>query len=81
MTHPLKQIWDDVLKTSYSNKTSRSRIGTNLKSALFSMTILALAMTTGQVSWAKSSAHPDKVLNLAFEAPDDGFDTVSYTHL
>ena len=40
------------------------------------MTILALAMTTGQASWAKSSAHPDKVLNLAFEAPDDGFDMV-----
>ena len=40
------------------------------------MTILALAMTTGQASWAKSSVHPDKVLNLAFEAPDDGFDMV-----
>ncbi|MGE8648722.1 MAG: heme-binding protein, partial [Acinetobacter sp.] len=40
------------------------------------MTILALAMSSGQTAWAKSSAHPDKVLNLAFEAPDDGFDMV-----
>src|SRR5690606_34708174 len=40
------------------------------------MTILALAMSSGQTAWAKSSAHPDKILNLAFEAPDDGFDMV-----
>src|SRR5690606_17681370 len=40
------------------------------------MTILALAITAGQTTWAKSSADPNKVLNLAFEAPEDGFDMV-----
>src|SRR5690606_1585540 len=38
------------------------------------MTILALAITAGQTTWAKTSADPNKVLNLAFEAQDDGFD-------
>ena len=47
-----------------------------MKSAILRMTVLALAVTSGGMALAKSSAHPDKVLNLAFEAPDDGFDMV-----
>ncbi|MFV5509035.1 ABC transporter substrate-binding protein [Acinetobacter sp. 197] len=40
------------------------------------MTVLALAVVSGEITLAKSPAQPDKVLNLAFEAPDDGFDMV-----
>ncbi|RKG38151.1 ABC transporter substrate-binding protein [Acinetobacter rongchengensis] len=37
---------------------------------------MACAMSCGGVAIAKSPAQPNKVLNLAFEAPDDGFDMV-----
>lgn len=38
--------------------------------------LMACAMSCGGVAIAKSPAQPNKVLNLAFEAPDDGFDMV-----
>ena len=48
----------------------------NLKSVILRMTVLALAMVSAEGVSAKSPAQPDKVLNIAFEAPDDGFDMV-----
>ncbi len=33
-------------------------------------------MGFGFLAYAKSPADPNKVLNIAYEAPDDGFDTV-----
>lgn len=38
--------------------------------------LMACAMSCGGMAIAKSPAQPNKVLNLAFEAPDDGFDMV-----
>ncbi|WP_180085845.1 ABC transporter substrate-binding protein [Acinetobacter sp. YH12103] len=40
------------------------------------MTVLALTIGSGEAVLAKSPAQSDKVLNIAFEAPDDGFDMV-----
>src|SRR5690606_39528664 len=47
-----------------------------LKSAMLKMTVLALTIGSGEAVLAKSPAQSDKVLNIAFEAPDDGFDMV-----
>lgn len=51
-----------------------------LKSAMLRMTVLALTLGTGEAVLAKSPAHPDKISNIAFEAPDDGFDRVKTYH-
>ena len=47
-----------------------------MKSEVFKAACLALVISVPQMTWAKSSANPNKVLNIAFEAPDDGFDMV-----
>jgi oligopeptide transport system substrate-binding protein len=47
-----------------------------LKSALLKLTVLACAMTSGYTAYAQSPAQANKVLHVAFEAPDDGFDMV-----
>lgn len=43
---------------------------------MLKMTVLALTIGSGEAVLAKSPAQSDKVLNIAFEAPDDGFDMV-----
>ncbi len=51
-------------------------IGMNLNSKKLKLAALSLAMGFGFSAYAKSPADPNKVLNIAYEAPDDGFDTV-----
>ena len=51
-------------------------IGMNLNSKKLKLAALSLAMGFGFPAYAKSPADPNKVLNIAYEAPDDGFDTV-----
>ena len=48
----------------------------NLNSKKLKLAALSLAMGFGFSAYAKSPADPNKVLNIAYEAPDDGFDTV-----
>ena len=47
-----------------------------MKSTLLKLSVLALAMTMGNSVQANQSMQPNKVLQVAFEAPDDGFDMV-----
>ena len=47
-----------------------------MKSTLLQLSAIALAMTLGNTVQASTSAQADKVLHVAFEAPDDGFDMV-----
>lgn len=42
----------------------------------FKIAILALLISTGMIGEVNASAQSNKVLNVAFEAPDDGFDMV-----
>ena len=48
----------------------------NLESKFLQVVLLACAISGGELAVAKTPAQPNKVLNLAFEAPDDGFDMV-----
>ena len=48
----------------------------NLESKLLQFALLVGAMGCGEMAIAKTPAQPNKILNLAFEAPDDGFDMV-----
>ncbi|AXQ23310.1 heme-binding protein [Acinetobacter wuhouensis] len=48
----------------------------NLESKFLQVALLACAISGGGLAVAKTPAQPNKVLNLAFEAPDDGFDMV-----
>ena len=42
----------------------------------FKIALLALLISTGMMAEVQASAQSNKVLNIAFEAPDDGFDMV-----
>ncbi|RZG46606.1 ABC transporter substrate-binding protein [Acinetobacter wuhouensis] len=48
----------------------------SLESKFLQVVLLACAISGGELAVAKTPAQPNKVLNLAFEAPDDGFDMV-----
>ena len=47
-----------------------------MESKLLQFALLVGAMGCGEMAIAKTPAQPNKILNLAFEAPDDGFDMV-----
>ncbi|OTG80544.1 heme-binding protein [Acinetobacter sp. ANC 5054] len=48
----------------------------NLKTDKLKITAIALFISTGVFTELQASAQTNKVLNIAFEAPDDGFDMV-----
>lgn len=48
----------------------------DLNSKNFKVAALSLVIGFGVSAYAKSPADPNKILNIAYEAPDDGFDTV-----
>jgi hypothetical protein len=47
-----------------------------LETRKFKIALLALLISTGMMAEVQASAQSNKVLNIAFEAPDDGFDMV-----
>ncbi|EOR05590.1 ABC transporter substrate-binding protein [Acinetobacter genomosp. 15BJ] len=47
-----------------------------MKSTFFTVTVLSTIITCMPMGYAKTPAQADKVLRVAFEAPDDGFDMV-----
>lgn len=51
-------------------------MGINLKIDLLKMIVLAVAMTSTSKVYTQTPAQLNKVLNIAYEAPDDGFDVV-----
>ncbi len=52
------------------------KVGINLKSEYLKVIVLSLAITSTLTGHAKTPAQSNKVLNIAYEAPDDGFDMV-----
>ena len=48
----------------------------NLESKFLQVALLVSAISSGGMVVAKTPAQPNKILNLAFEQPDDGFDMV-----
>ena len=55
-------------------------VGTNLKLRIFKLAVLTLGVSSALNTYAKTPARPDKVLHVAYEAPDDGFDMVKTTN-
>lgn len=51
-------------------------MSTDLKSTFFTVTVLSTVIAFMPMGYAKTPAQADKVLRVAFEAPDDGFDMV-----
>lgn len=51
-------------------------MSTDLKSTFFTVTVLSTVIVFMPMGYAKTPAQADKVLRVAFEAPDDGFDMV-----
>lgn len=51
-------------------------MSTDLKSTFFTVTVLSTVIALMPMGYAKTPAQADKVLRVAFEAPDDGFDMV-----
>ncbi|NIE95828.1 heme-binding protein [Acinetobacter sp. Tr-809] len=47
-----------------------------MKSTFFTVTVLSTVIALMPMGYAKTPAQADKVLRVAFEAPDDGFDMV-----
>ncbi len=47
-----------------------------MESKILRIVLLVCAISQGEMVIAKTPAQPNKILNLAFEAPDDGFDMV-----
>ncbi|HGP3357663.1 TPA: hypothetical protein ACLHMS_003663, partial [Acinetobacter baumannii] len=54
-------------------------MGMNLKLKFFKLAILSLAITSVPCAYAITTAQPNKILHVAYEAPDDGFDMVKTT--
>ncbi|HAV4995937.1 MULTISPECIES: ABC transporter substrate-binding protein [Acinetobacter] len=52
----------------------------NLKLKFFKLAILSLAITSIPCAYAITPAQPNKILHVAYEAPDDGFDMVKTTN-
>ncbi|MDQ8744722.1 heme-binding protein, partial [Acinetobacter baumannii] len=55
-------------------------MGMNLKLKFFKLAILSLAITSVPCAYAITTAQPNKILHVAYEAPDDGFDMVKTTN-
>lgn len=64
------RVWGRFYTQNFTNQ--RVEI---LKLKLLNIACLAV-ISIGHSAWAKSPADPNKILNIAFEAPDDGFDMV-----
>ena len=47
-----------------------------LKSKYFTVTLFSTVIAFSPMGYSKTPAQADKVLRIAFEAPDDGFDMV-----
>ncbi len=53
-----------------------SYVDMNLKLKFFKLAVLSLAITSVPCAYAITPAQPNKILHVAYEAPDDGFDMV-----
>ena len=51
-------------------------MSSKLKSIFFRVALVSTIVAAMPIGYAKTPAQADKVLRVAFEAPDDGFDMV-----